>query len=261
MIAIDETGAGAPIALLHGVGASRVVWSHVTPLLSDERTVLAPDLPGFGESDPAGPGFDLETVALALAAPLAELAGAPFDLLGNSLGGAVALQLAASRPELVRRLVLSAPAGFSATHRLFAVAAGRVLGPATRIRRTFGVPLASSPAVRRAVLYGAVAKPQRLPADDARMMLRASRGSTRIGAAVTAVLEADLRPQLEQLQVPLGLIWGTRDRVVPISALERIREIRPSVVVETIDDAAHVPQVERPREFVATLRRVLDRLA
>ena len=258
MIAIDETGHGDPIVLLHGVGASRVVWSHVTPLLVVDRLVLAPDLPGFGQSDPAGPGFDLERVALALAEPLAQRAGRPFDLVGNSLGGAVALELAVSRPELVRRLVLSAPAGFAPASWPLVLVAGKLLGPITTLRRTVGAPLAASPIARRVLLYGAIAQPQDLSARDARMMLEASRGSSRIGAAVTAVLEADLRPRLEQLEAPLGLIWGKRDRVVSISALERIRAIRPDAVVETIDDAAHVPQVEHPEEYVSTLDRVLD---
>ena len=63
------------------------------------------------------------------------------------------------------------------------------------------------------------------------MMLRASRGSTRIGAAVATVLGADLGAALGRLEAPLGVIWGTRDRIVPISALRQIRAIRPDAVV------------------------------
>jgi pimeloyl-ACP methyl ester carboxylesterase len=260
MIAIDETGAGDPIVLLHGVGASRVVWRHATALLSSDRLVLAPDLPGFGDSPPAGPGFDLRRTAEALASPLEERAGQPFDLVGNSLGGAVALELAVLRPELVRRLVLSAPAGFGQASRSLALVAGHLLGPVTRLRRTFGTPLAGSATARRALLYGAIAHPERLSAQDARTMLTASRGSSRIGAAVETVLEADLRPVLEQLSRPLGLIWGEHDRVVPIKALATIRAIRPDAVVETLADAAHVPQMEVPQEYVAALCGVLDAL-
>ena len=91
-------------------------------------------------------------------------------------------------------------------------------------------------------------------------MLQAPRGSTRIGPATSAVLRSDLSGLISQLKVPLGLIWGRRDRVVPIRALETIRAIRPDVAVETLPDAAHVPQLERPTEFVAALRRVLERL-
>ncbi len=260
MIAIDETGQGPPLVLLHGVGANRAVWRRVTQALAEDRHVIAPDLPGFGESAPAANGFDLDTAAAALAGPLAERAGGPFDLLGNSLGGAVAVRLAVARPDLVRRLVLSAPAGFAPSPRALRAVAGALGDRAVAVRRVVGTPVVRVPAARRALLWGAVAEPQRLAADDARMMLEASRGSTRIGAAVSAVLGADLRADLDRLQAPFGVIWGWRDRVIPISTLRQIRTSRPDVLVVTIPRAAHVPQVERPAEFVAAVRRLLERL-
>jgi pimeloyl-ACP methyl ester carboxylesterase len=188
-------------------------------------------------------------------------AGGQFSLLGNSLGGAVALRLALLRPELVRCLVLAAPAGFSPRAWSVATAAGSVIEPLITFRRILGAPLAGSATARRALLWGAVAEPQRLPADEARAMLRGSRGSRRIGPAVAAVLQADLRAGLGRLDVPLGVIWGRLDRVVPISAIDSIRAVRPDVLVETIPRAAHVPQIERPSQFVAALRRILDRLS
>ena len=227
----------------------------MTPLLSSKRRVIAPDLPGFGESPPAGPGFDLERTATALAGPLAERAPGGFDLVGNSLGGAVAVELAALRPDLIRRLLLSAPAGFTPPKPALADVAGTLLGPLTALRRTVGLPLAGSPAARRVLLYGAIAEPQRLSADDARLMLDASRGSTRIGAAVETLLKIDLVPVLQRVKAPIGVIWGTHDRVVPIAALQRIREIRDDVAVEILDDAAHVPQLEHPAEYVEALRQ------
>jgi pimeloyl-ACP methyl ester carboxylesterase len=258
--AIDVTGEGEPLALLHGLGASRAVWGRVTPMLAADRLVLAPDLPGFGESEPAGPGFDLERSARKLSITLADRARAPFDLVGNSLGGAVALQLAVLRPDLVRRLVLSAPAGFTPAPWPLPLTAGKVVGPALALRRVFGTPLVASPTVRRALLTGAIAEPKRLPAAYARTMLMGSRGSTRIGPAVEAVMRADLRGLLERLERPLGLIWGRRDRVVPIETLERIEAVRADVVVEILEEAAHVPQLECPQPYVAALKRILERL-
>ncbi|HEY1592894.1 MAG TPA: alpha/beta fold hydrolase [Solirubrobacteraceae bacterium] len=260
MIAIDVSGSGEPLVLFHGVGASRIVWRHVTPLLAPRRMVIAPDLPGFGESAPAGPGFDLGRTAVALAEPLAERAGRRFDLVGNSLGGAVAVELAALRPDLIRRLVLSAPAGFTAPRPALADVAGVLLGPLTTLRREIGVPLATSPTARRVLLFGAIAEPRRLSASDARTMLEASRGSTRIGAAVETLLRSDLSPVLERVEAPVGVIWGAHDRVVPIATLRRIREIRDDVAVEILDDAAHVPQLEHPVEFVDALERLFDQL-
>jgi pimeloyl-ACP methyl ester carboxylesterase len=260
VISMDESGHGSPLVLLHGVGASRAVWRHVTPALAEDHHVIAPDLPGFGESSPVAEGFDLETAAGALADRLAERAGEPFDLLGNSLGGAVALKLAVRRADLVRRLVLSAPAGFAPRSSRVAAAAGALSDPVVRARRLVGTPVARNPTARRALLWGAVAEPHRLSAEDARMMLTASRGSTRVGAAVAAVLRADLRSELDRLEAPLGVIWGWRDRIIPISTLRYIRAARPDVIVVTIPRAAHVPQVERPAEFVGAVRRLLARL-
>jgi pimeloyl-ACP methyl ester carboxylesterase len=262
-VEVDARGTekGEPLVLLHGLGASRLVWRRAAPRLARSRLVIAPDLPGLGGSAPAGPGFDLDDVAGALAGVLAERAGGPFDLLGTSLGGAVAVHLAAAHPDLVRRLVLAAPAGFTPWRLpLAASGAGAASERAIAARRIVGARVAGSATVRRTLLWGAVAEPARLSARDARMVFEASRGSERIGAALATVLRADLRPLLEGLEVPLGLIWGERDRVVPISTLSLIRQLRPDAVVETIPRAAHIPQLERPAEYVAAVERVLERL-
>jgi 3-oxoadipate enol-lactonase len=263
-VAIDARGTetGEPLALIHGLGANRLVWRRAAPRLARERLVLCPDIPGLGGSAPAGPGFRLDEVAEVLAGALAERAGGPFDLLGTSLGGAVAVHLAVAQPELVRRLVLAAPAGFTPwPWPPAAVGAGAVSQRAMAVRRVVGGRVAGSATVRRALLWGTVAEPACLSAGDARLVFEASRGSERIGAALTAVLREDLRPLLGSVEVPVGLIWGERDRVVPISTLESIRALRPDAVVETIPRAAHIPQLERPAEFVAAVRRVLDALA
>ena len=87
-IAVDASGTGEPFVLLHGLGASRRLWHRAAPLLvASGRRVLAPDLPGFGDSPPAGPGFEFAAVTDALARALRRRARGPFDLLGSSLGG------------------------------------------------------------------------------------------------------------------------------------------------------------------------------
>lgn len=261
-VAVDVRGSGEPIVLLHGLGASRRLWHRVAPLLaaSGDR-VLAPDLPGFGDSPPAGSGFELAEVTEALADALRCRTETPFDLLGHSLGGAVALRFATDYPELVRRLVLVAPAGFTPRAWPVADVAGTLAGPALAIRRIAGRPLSLSPSARRVLLWGAVAEPQHLARADAQLVLSSSGAATRLGPALSTVLRTDLRPLLRRLGRPVGLVWGERDRVVPISTLDVIRAIRPQVVVETIPGAAHIPQLERPGEFVAAVQRVLERLA
>jgi pimeloyl-ACP methyl ester carboxylesterase len=261
VLALDDIGEGHPLVLLHGVGASREVWTRVRRPLAADRRVITPDLPGFGDSPPAGPGFDLEAVDRALANGLAARIDEPLDLLGNSLGGAVAIVLADLRPRLVRSLVLSAPAGFSTQPWPVALAAGHLIGPLLMARRIVGTPVAASPIARRLLLGGAIARPQKLPTRYAVTMLSASEGSRRLGPAVSAVLQEDLTERLAELEVPLGIIWGREDRVVPIATLERICAVAPQAVIERMENAAHVPQLERPRAFVSALRRILGQFA
>jgi pimeloyl-ACP methyl ester carboxylesterase len=260
VIAFETEGEGEPLVLLHGVGANRTIWRRAMPYIGRSRLAVAADLPGFGKSDPAGEGFDLGEVADALAAGLTEDIDAPFDLLGNSLGGAVAVVLAQRHPDLVRRLVLSAPALLAPRNGALARVAGIAGAQAIRARRLLGPPLAGSSAARHLLLWGAVGDPGRLAAEDARLMLGASRSARRIPEALATILSTDLRPALAGLRMPVALIWGGRDRVISIKTLAGIRELAPVAAVEELPEAGHVPQIERPREFAAVVERLLEKL-
>ncbi len=260
MIAFESTGTGPPLALIHGVGTNRSVWGDTGKLLGTNHRVIAADLPGFGESPALGDGFDLEEVAGAVADSLAQEAGGPFDLVGNSLGGAVAFLLALRHPERVRRLVLCAPAGFSPLPGAIAETAGLLGNGLISARRLLADRLADSAAGRLLLVGGAISDPAALSPDQVRAMASASRGATRIGPAIAAVAGADLRPRLAELRVPTGLIWGESDRVVPIKALASIRELLPDAVVETLPGAGHVAHFEEPEVFAAALERLLNRI-
>jgi pimeloyl-ACP methyl ester carboxylesterase len=261
VLAVERHGSGNPLVMVHGVGTTRAVWRHALPHLSAERQVVTLDLPGFGDSPPAGPGFPLDEVADLVADEVIDAAAAPVDLLGASLGGAVAVTVARRRPELVRRLILLAPAGFSPRPGAVAAPAGLAAAGFMYGRRMIGAPLVGNPLARRALLWGAVHDGGRLSPEDARAMIEASAGAKRVREAVEEVVALDLRPALAELEVPLGLIWGESDRVVPRSALDGILELRPGTPVETISEAGHVPQIERPAEFAAAIERLLSRLA
>jgi pimeloyl-ACP methyl ester carboxylesterase len=149
--------------------------------------------------------------------------------------------------------VLAAPAGLAPHPAPVAAVAGRA-GSALIAARRLAAPLAGSATARRLLLLGNVSRPAAVPAAEARAMLRGSQHSTRIGAAIAAVAAADLRPQLADLAVPCGFVWGARDRVVPLAAVRGRLAGRP---VEVIAGAGHVPQLERPRELAAAVERVL----
>ena len=254
----DDHGEGEPLVLLHGVASSRLIWRHVCGPLSARRRVVAVDMPGFGASQPAGPGFEFGAVAGRLADGLAL---ERFDLVGHSLGGAVAVAVAAHRPEAVRRLVLVAPAGLAPRAVGVAALLGQGAELATHARNVLGYRWADRAAARWAMLAATVADPGALAPDDARLILAASDGGRRIADGVRQALAADLRDDLAAAPMPVGLIWGTADRVVPYGGLEALRELRPDAVVETLPDTGHMPHVERPDEFVAALERLLARLA
>jgi len=254
----DDQGDGDALVLLHGVASSRLIWRRVCGPLASRRRVISVDVPGFGSSHPAGPGFELDAVADRLADGLAL---DRIDLVGHSLGGAVAVAVAARHPELVRRLVLVAPAGLAPRAVGVAALLGAAAELATQARSVLGYQLADHTAARWAMFAATVADPGALHPDDARLILAASDGGRRIADGVRQALAADLRDDLAAAPMPVGLMWGTDDRVVPYSGLEALRELRPDAAVETLPGTGHIPHVERPAEFVAALDRLLERLA
>ncbi|WP_354701536.1 Tropinesterase [Paraconexibacter sp. AEG42_29] len=245
-----------PLVFLHGLATTQVIWSWLLPLLPPGREVIALDVPGFGTSPAAGPGFVLADVADRLAAQIALRTDGPVDLVGHSMGGAVAVTLADRHPHRVAALVLAAPAGFRALPTLLCRGAAPVAAAGIRVRRA-AAPLAHHAAARRLLLTGGVADPARISAAQARTMFAASRDATRTAAAFATVAGADLRPALGRLAAPPGLIWGAADRVVPPTVAAAIAAARPGVRLQTIPATGHIAMVERPDRFAQALAELL----
>ena len=263
-IALERHGAvsaAPPLVLIHGVGTNRSIWSRSVPALAKRRTVITLDLPGFGESPaPEGGGWTIAGSAASICAALTAEIEPPFDLCGSSLGGAVALELAAANPDLVDKLVLCAPAGFRPVPRLLPLLAGAAVGPFLTARREAGSRLAGLAAARRITLAGTIADGARLDPATARLMLAASAGSASLGPAFRAAAAANLTATLDAGPDELGLIWGSADRVIPAGTAARILALRPRARLELIPGAGHIPHLERPELFVPALERLLERL-
>lgn len=255
MLSYDDTGDGEPLVLIHGLAASRAIWHHVAPSLPGR--VIALDVPGFGQSEAVGAGFDLEDVSRAIwdGLPTDE----PVTLVGHSMGGAIAIAAAGRRPERVARLVLCAPAGL----RPIPPGASAALGAAGELSfalRRRVVDIAATPLGRRMLLGASTAAGDAVGEEDVRRMVLASDGATRIGAALQAVTAVDLRDDLAALPIPVGFLWGAHDRVIPPAAVEAAREARPEAPLEFVPGTGHVPMIERPAAFSAVLRQLLASL-
>jgi pimeloyl-ACP methyl ester carboxylesterase len=260
LLTIEDLGEGEPLVLVHGLGATRAIWGPVSQFLTRRRRMIAPDLPGFGDSPPPADGFSFEAAADSIAATLEARGVSGIDLVGHSLGGAVALTMAGRRPSLVRRLVLCAPAGFRPRSRPVADALASSLPAFLAARRLVGGRMAASTAGRRVLLAGALHDPGRLSPEQARMMVNASRTAGSLKDAAAAAISADLIGELGRIEPPIGLLWGGRDRLLPVSAADAILERVPGTALEIVPDAGHVVQMERPQEFAAALDRVLERI-
>jgi pimeloyl-ACP methyl ester carboxylesterase len=260
LVAVEDTGNGEPLVLIHGLATTRQIWTLVVPSLARRHRVVTLDVPGFGESAPAGPGFELDAVAQRIArAVAARGVRAPFDLVGHSLGGGIAVALAAARPRLIRRLVLVAPAGLAEVPWPASLALAAAAEPLLAARRRLW-PLTDLRWGRRLLLGLAAADGGRISPTQARLMIDASASAERTASALEAIAGGDVSPRLARTSVPLGVIWGTRDLTVPPRHLGLVREARPDAKVEMIEAAGHVPMVERPQAFVSALERLLARL-
>jgi len=227
---VHESGAGTPVVLIHGLGGSSDWWRYNIEELAREYRVLAVDLVGFGRNR-----FFLRRSRLplrfdeiaALLVRWIETLGEAVHLVGNSMGGQVAIHVAAARPDLVRSLTLVNSSGIP-----FEIA------PAAHIENLI-VP-------RGAMSFATIL---------ARDLLRA--GPTSMTVAFTHVLRDDVRPLLRGLAVPVLLAWGERDPLVPLTYARQMMEIIPNSRLQVIPRAGHIPMWENPRAFNDALLQFL----
>ena len=242
-IRLFEGGDGPPLLLVHGYGGAAWNFSELAPLLPGRRLVI-PDLPGHAASTrlPAAP-----TMAAYADAVAACVAGEPVDVFGHSMGGLVALRLAERRPELVRRIVLAAPAGITSSSRVseITITLAGIVQPAKLAGRRVD-RIARSRRLRRLV-FGPfeVSNPDLLTERAVHGLLRGPTMHTDSFTAGRALAADDPRLDLDRVRCPVLVLWGGRDRQVPLSdGFEYARRLRAPIRV--IADCGHLLISERP---------------
>jgi pimeloyl-ACP methyl ester carboxylesterase len=265
-----EWGDGeARVLLVHGLGGHTISWELVAPALAEQlgTTVTAVDLPGFGLTRlPPGRRATLGTHGRLLRA-LLERSG-PAAVVGNSMGGAVGVGLAARHPELVRALVLvdaalPRPAANPAQWRVMARLAPTLVPPLGALVLGARGRMLGSEGIVDQTLALSLCEPDRLdPALRTRFIeLATTRQSFPEAPAAYAesaralfwYLTRAMRADEARVTAPTLIVHGDRDQLVPVDAARALAARRPEFTLEVIDNCGHVPQLEVPDQFLAAV--------
>jgi pyruvate dehydrogenase E2 component (dihydrolipoamide acetyltransferase) len=244
-------GDSVPVLLVHGFGADLNTWMFTQPALAEGRRVVALALPGHGGSVKDVGAGDVECLTDTVEAAATALGLERFHLVGHSMGGAIAASFALRRPERVATLTLIAPAGLGSE-----INAGFIDGFVRASRRREAVDalqqLVHDPALVSRTMVEDVLRYKRLDGVPAALASIAQQwfpgGQQR----------TDLRDEIAALQLPVQIIWGREDRIIPVSHAEALAARVP---VHIIDEAGHLPHMEKAGEVTRLIKRLIENQA
>ncbi len=257
-----EAGAGDPVMLIHGLGMSTASWRANIGPLSRAHRVLAVDLPGHGYSEMPRERYSLEFGVRFMDAFLDAVGVESASLVGESMGGLVALNYALDRPRRVARLVLVDSGGLGRELAFFL----RVLSVPLLGEALIDPGLRGTRALLRLIMHRSN---WRLITDDLVRDVAAARirpgnkrallAALRTGASLRGQKpEFNLAPRLSRLQVPLLTVWGAQDGVIPVSHAYRAHQAAPGSRLRVFDQCGHWPQMEKAEQFNALLDEFLQ---
>ena len=253
---VVDFGDGDPVVFVHGLGANWQCWLEQLPHVAQTgRRAIALDLPGFGLSPPPQGGLSISGYGRTVAAVLEELGVERAGVVGNSMGGFVAVEVALNAPSLVDRLVLVSAAALW-NERLVA----RPVAVASKLMRLYGPLLAARRELlprrrklRVEALRGAGFRhPELIPPALAAELL-AGTGTPGFVDGVQALYDYRIRDRLSEVEAPTLVVWGTNDPLVPLWHAFEYEELIPHARVVVFRDTGHVPMLERPARFNAVL--------
>jgi pimeloyl-ACP methyl ester carboxylesterase len=258
-----RAGRGEPLLLLHGFSASADTWGPVLPALERHHEVVAVTFPGHMGGEPIPPGFP-HTIAASVDLAERELDAAGWDklhIVGNSLGGWIGLELA--RRGRAKSVVAISPGGgwtrgsYEARRleKLF-----RNIKTSLHVGGAIAPLLARFAVTRRAALGRIVARPERMSAEQARTMITASWRCDVFDDVVRA-LKVEVEPTLlYPLPCPIRLVWGTRDRILPMNRYSHHwRSVLPGAEWVELPGLGHVPMFDDPEAVARTILELTTR--
>ena len=262
------------IVCVHGLAGSAANWSALAPLLTRQYRLLAPDLAGHGLTRSARRGTDVQSNRQLLHRFIEHVSAAPVILMGNSMGGMIAVLEASAAADRVAGLILVDPAlPFVPARPDLLVAtmfvAGGLPGLGPALLR--GVQLLSPEAIVTSTLSLCCHDPSRVPADAVARHIALARHRAHfpeaahdMGIATRSVIATagpgghSYRASIATLRCPVLLLHGERDRLVPVSAARAAAQSHPSWSLIVLPEVGHVPQLEAPRACADAILGWLD---
>ncbi len=260
-------GSGPAILLIHGIGDNSTTWSAVQPKLAQRFTVIAPDLLGHGKSDKPRADYSVAAYANGMRDLLSVLDIDRVTVIGHSLGGGVAMQFAYQYPQLVERLILVGAGGVTKDVNLaLRVASLPMASEALGLLR-LPLVLPTIQAVGRAAgaLFGSTGLGRDIP-NMLRILADLPEPTASSAFARTLRAVVDWRGQVVTMldrcyltqSVPVQLIWGTDDSVIPVSHALLAHAAMPGSVLEIFEGSSHFPFHDDPDRFVEAVETFID---
>lgn len=244
-----------PLVFIHGLGGSLSSWQFTMGALDSDHRMTALDLPGHGHSSKTPPDstdYSVAGLATDVSAILQASTRKPSVLIGHSMGGAVVMQVTRDHPELVAGLVLidSACLGSYVCEELIDLMTGE---PGTDTARSLLTLFFDDPKLVNDRGVEEMAGFQQMGGWEAQQALANS-------AFVNGKQRRDLQEQVPDIDIPVLLIWGERDRIFPMADAVSALMVFPDALLKIVTGVGHVPQVERPVEVAAAIDRFVRSL-
>jgi pimeloyl-ACP methyl ester carboxylesterase len=272
-------GRGSPVVFIHGLGSSGYMeWRQNLESVAARHRVFAPDLPGYGRTDKPRARYTIPFFGRFIRRYMEDRGLRSAVLVGASLGGRIALEVALEQPTLVRKLVLVNTLGLGRPQvRMAQVAYGLVtiprVGEAVMKVARDALRWAPPGFIRRvAGRYAGVSSDLERTMDDAylddlREMYSADGFRDAYLSTIRSLINPralfgghhDVTQRLNELNIPVQLIWGADDPLFPLVHASRAHSLIEGCKLTVIDGAGHTPQAERPEEFNRVLHQFLDR--
>ncbi len=258
---VIDMGEGPAVVFIHGLSGSWPNWLEQLPVFAQMHRVIAMDLPGFGHSPMPREPITISAYARILDDLLETLGVDAATLVGNSMGGFVSAELAIVCPRRVDRLALVSPAGISTVgYRAYIPSLHglkRILASANAGVAANADTIARHPRSRALALSTLTSHPVRLPAPLTAETLRGA-GKPGFVEGVEALASYSIRRRLPEIACPTLIVWGDRDRIVPVRDADVYAEMIPDSRKVIFEDTGHLAMLERPAALNALLEEFLS---